>query len=64
MRAYIQISGTLFSVVALAHALRLLQNWSVEVAGWVVPMWISAVAVLVTGGLAVWAFRVVGQAQR
>lgn len=64
MRAYFQISGTLFSIIALAHALRLLQSWPVEVAGWAVPMWVSVAALLVTGGLAVWGFRAVGQVQK
>ena len=32
MRTYTLISGTLFAVVALAHALRLFQGWSVELA--------------------------------
>jgi hypothetical protein len=64
MRAYLQISGTLFGVIALAHALRLIQNWPVEVAGWVVPMWVSIFGFLLTGALAVWAFRAVRQAKR
>jgi hypothetical protein len=61
MRTYTLISGTLFSVVALAHALRLFLGWSVELAGWVVPIWFSGVALLATGVLAIWAFRLVGQ---
>jgi hypothetical protein len=61
MRAYMQLSGTLFSAIALAHALRLIQRWPVEVAGWAVPLWISVVALLLTGALAIWAFRALGQ---
>jgi lipid-A-disaccharide synthase-like uncharacterized protein len=64
MRAYIWISGTLFGVVALMHALRLLQGWPIDVAGRAVPIWISAAALLVTGVLSIWAFRVVGQVQK
>ena len=64
MRAYLQISGTLFSLVALAHALRVFQKWPVEVAGWVLPMWVSVWGFLLTGALAVWAFRAVGQERR
>lgn len=61
MRAYLQVSGTLFGVIALAHALRLIQKWPVEVAGWVVPVWVSVIGFLLTGALAVWAFRAVGR---
>lgn len=64
MRAYLQISGTLFGVVALAHALRVIQGWRVEVGGWVLPMWVSIVGFLLTGALAVWAFRAVAQVKR
>jgi hypothetical protein len=64
MRVYLQISGTLFGVVALAHAVRVVQKWPVEVAGWVLPVWVSVVGFLLTGALAVWAFRAVGQAKR
>jgi len=64
MRAYLQISGTIFGVVALAHALRLVERWPVEVAGWALPMWVSVVGFFLTGALAVWAFRALGQAKR
>jgi len=64
MRTYCQISGTIFSVVAIAHALRVIQRWPIELAGWAVPMWVSVFGFLLTGALAVWAFRLVGQAKR
>ena len=64
MRAYIWISGTLFGAIALVHALRLLQGWPVEVAGRIVPIWISGVGLLVAGTLFIWAFRVCGQAEK
>jgi hypothetical protein len=57
MRSYLQISGTVFGIVALAHVLRVIQRWPAAVAGWAVPMWVSVVAALVTGVLAIWAFR-------
>jgi hypothetical protein len=43
-------TGFLF-VVAAAHLLRLLFGVEVIAGGRVVPMWVSAVAPLVTGGL-------------
>lgn len=64
MRSYFQISGTVFGIIALAHALRVLRQWPAQIAGWTVPMWVSVVAALLTGVLAVWAFRAVGQAKR
>ena len=63
MRAYIQVTGVVFVVVALAHVVRLVLDWPVQVAGWVVPIWISWIGILVAGALCVWAFRVVGRAR-
>lgn len=62
MRAYIQITGIIFAVVTLAHGLRLALNWSVQVADWVVPMWMSWVAILVAGALSFRAFQLVSRA--
>jgi hypothetical protein len=59
MRAYIQISGVLFGIIALAHLLRLLQHWPVDLAGHMVPLWASWVGLLLAGGLSVWALRLV-----
>jgi hypothetical protein len=63
MRAYYQVSGTLFALIALVHVLRVVQSWPIDVAGWVMPMWVSVAAALVTGALAIWAFRAGRQAK-
>ena len=64
MRAYFQITGVVFGLIALVHAVRLILDWPAQVAGWVVPIWISWVAILVAGALCAWALRLVGRAQR
>ena len=61
MRAYILISGAIFGVVALVHVVRLLLDWPAQVAGWVVPIWISWIAIFAAGALCVWAFRLVSK---
>ncbi len=63
MQAYLQISGAVFGLIALLHIIRLLLNWPAQVAGWTVPLWISWIAILVSGALSVWAFRLVRQAR-
>jgi hypothetical protein len=63
MRAYLQISGVVFSVIALLHAARLLLGWPAQIAGWAVPLWISWLAIPAAGVLSFWAFRLVGQAR-
>ena len=64
MRAYLLITGTIFGVVVLGHALRLFLHWPVQLAGWTVPMWLSGVAIVVAGSLCAWAFRLTGRAPR
>jgi hypothetical protein len=57
MRRYEQVSGVFFSLIAIVQLARLLLRWPVQVASVSVPLWASAVAVLVTAALAAWAFR-------
>ena len=46
------VAGLLFLVIAIAHLCRLLLKWSVLFNGWTVPMWVSAIALVVAGYLA------------
>jgi hypothetical protein len=57
MTAYIRASGIVFTLMSLGQLTRLLFRWPVHVASFRVPLWISAVAFLVVGSMAVWAFR-------
>ncbi len=57
MRRYELVSGIFFTIIALAQLARTLLGWPVQVDGFTVPVWISGVAFLIAGGLAVWAFR-------
>lgn len=61
MRRYELVSGILFSIIALAQLTRTLLAWPVLVDGFNVPVWASGVAFLVTGVLAIWAFRSAGR---
>ena len=54
---YVVVSGVLFGLIALVQAVRALNQWPVQVAGFEVPMWVSWVAMVVAGSLCVWAFR-------
>ena len=48
------VSGWLFGLMALAHAVRWIAGWELSIAGWLVPLWVSAFAALSLGGLALW----------
>ncbi|HEY5544655.1 MAG TPA: hypothetical protein VIK50_01260 [Gemmatimonadaceae bacterium] len=58
MRRYEQISGTLFTLIALAQLSRFVLRLPAHVGTFSIPVWFSFIAFLVTGSLAIWAFRV------
>jgi len=57
MRRYEWVSGVFFGLLAIVQLARLLFRWPVQVASVSVPLWISALAVVIAGALAIWAFR-------
>jgi hypothetical protein len=46
------VVGLIFLLIAVMHGLRLAFRWEVVLNGWLVPMWISAVAIVITAYLA------------
>ena len=57
MRRYELVSGIIFTVMAFVQLLRTVLGWPVQVDLLTVPVWLSGVAFLITGGMAIWAFR-------
>ena len=57
MGRYEKVSGVFFGLLASVQLARILLRWPVQVASVNVPLWVSAIAVIITGALAVWAFR-------
>jgi hypothetical protein len=64
MRGYLQISGTLFGLIAVGHLLRLFRHWEVDLAGYVVPVWASWIGLALAGGLSIWALHLTRTAPR
>ena len=60
-RSYCVVSGVLFSLVAIAHLLRIVNGLPILVDDYSVPMFVSWVAMLVPGVLAIWAIRLARQ---
>ncbi len=56
-RAFNTVAGTVFLLVVLLHALRLLLGWEAVIGGWHVPMWLSWLALPIAGFLVYTAFR-------
>ncbi len=48
------VAGVIFAVVALLHLLRLYMDWPVVIGDWSAPMWVSWIALVVAGILAIW----------
>ncbi len=56
-RAFPRVAATFLALVALAHAYRAVQELPVQFGSTAIPVWISWVAVVVTGSLSLWGFR-------
>lgn len=57
MKPFTAISVGIFAIIAVVHLLRLFDGFGVSVAGFAVPVWWSAPAVIVSGGLAFMLWR-------
>jgi hypothetical protein len=57
MRRYEQVSGTIFAIVSLVQLTRIVLGWPVQIDLFTVPIWFSGIALIVSGGLSIWAFR-------
>ena len=53
MKPFTTIAVVIFALVAVVHLYRLIAGWEVIVSGVVIPMWASAVGLVVAAGLAV-----------
>jgi hypothetical protein len=56
-RTFSLITATLFSVIALLHAVRILRGWQVTIGGGVVPIWVSWIGLVIAAYLAYQGFR-------
>jgi hypothetical protein len=51
-KTYSFASGIVFLVVAVVHAIRLINGWNVVMGSWMVPLWASWLGVIVAAFLA------------
>ena len=54
-KIYLVVSGTTFALIAVLHVLRVVNSWHVVIDSWTLPMPFSWVAVILAGGLSIWA---------
>jgi uncharacterized membrane protein len=53
---YAIVSALIFALVALAHLVRLIKHWTVQIGPTSVPMSVSWVGLIVAALLAIWGF--------
>lgn len=58
MRPYLRASTILFGLLATVQLIRLVRGWPIAVAGLSIPVWVSGIAVLIMGSMAVWGTRI------
>lgn len=51
------VTGLIFLLIAILHVLRLVYGWKAVIGGWMVPMWLSWVALVIAAYLAYTGFR-------
>jgi hypothetical protein len=55
---FVIFSAVVFSVIALAHIVRLVKGWSIQIGPLSIPHWVSVVGVLGGAFGAIWGFSV------
>jgi hypothetical protein len=63
-KTYCMVAGAIFTLVALFHILRIYMEWPVMIGDWSAPKWVSWVALIVAGGLALFGFRFTANDER
>ena len=57
MKLSIKVVTAFLLMVSFAHLLRLVLRWTFAFNGAEIPLWMSAIAFLVVGGLALWLWK-------
>ena len=57
MKPFTTIAIAIFTLVAIAHLIRIILDWEMTLNGAIIPMWASALGLVITAGLAVMLWR-------
>jgi len=57
LRPFTTIASLIFAVICVVHAIRLCCGWEIILNGIHIPMWISGIAMIATGGLSFMLWR-------
>ncbi len=56
-KTYLSTAATIFLIVSTLHLLRVIYKWEAIVGGWVVPQWLSVLAVVFIGYMSYQGFK-------
>lgn len=51
LKTVLWINVVLFSLIGILHLLRLLRGWPAQIGGWDLPLWLSVIALILSGVL-------------
>jgi len=57
MKSFTAMSIVAFSLIAIVQLTRLVLAWDVSINGVAIPLWVSGIALVVSGGLAIMLWR-------
>ncbi len=57
MKLFTTLAVVVFAIVTFLHVLRILMTWEVVIQGFVVPMWLSHLGLIIAGVLAFLVWR-------
>jgi hypothetical protein len=57
VKPFTTIAVAVFTLMAIVHLARLFAGWEIVVSGFVIPIWWSAIGLVVAGGLALMVWR-------
>jgi hypothetical protein len=57
VKPFTTIAAAFFGLIAILHLLRLFLGWEVIVTGFVIPVWWSAIGLVIAGGFALLVWR-------
>ena len=56
MKTYIIISAAVFAVIAAAHLTRAIEQWTIVIDHWTIPVAVSWIGAAAAAALSIWAF--------
>jgi len=57
VKPFTMIAVVIFSLIAIVHLVRLFAGWEITVVGFVIPVWWSAIGLVIAGALAIMVWR-------